>query len=148
MSGHAVASNSSANDPFSDEVEVPHLITVELEPTFPANSAPVRGVVYPVSANSDQPPGGLNCVWEELVPTSPNTALVVKSAEENVMVGLEDAALLEETAHCLTAANPYRDIPVMRATLIMAPVAASPVQSNTTHVEPEVEVQKPSCTKA
>jgi hypothetical protein len=120
-------------------VELPHPMRVLAEPTFPENSTPYTGVAYPVSAYSVQPPGGDNLVTLDIVATAPNTALVTKVVLAKVMMGRVEAACSELTSRCRMAPIPTFDIPVMRATLIIDPVALSPVQSKVTQEEAVAE---------
>ena len=133
--GAVLALTSTIIAPNTDAEALPQVIVVPVNPLSRLTySAPVAGVPYPVSFFSVQLVGAVIPATFVLLPTTPRVGLYVFAFAENAGAGVP-AAWFSCFAVCLMASSPTNVIPDIRATCIIAPVAASPVQSKVTVIE-------------
>src|SRR5688572_990577 len=116
----------------------PHLIVVPVNPLLRNTpSAPLVGVLYPTSApaGSVQPFGGVNPAGFAALPAIPIVGLFVSQSVENVTDGVPPVAPFTKVLVCFEADCPVRLMPATRQTVMIAPVAPSPVEPNVTVID-------------
>src|SRR5688572_796727 len=119
-----------------------HLIVVPANPLLRNTpAAPLVGLSYPTSApaGSVQAFGGVNPAGFAALPTSAIVGLLVSQSVENVTDGVPPAGPFTTVLLCFEADCPVRLIPATRHTVMIAPVAPSPVESNVTVIDDAVE---------